>query len=158
MSFMTNWELENQAHARKLPLNGIYNKDLLPTVAKPGFYIINLQDDLDMHGNDLPGSHWTCIYVEGKQAVYFDSFGFAPPIEVQNFLRRYVPYKYNTQVIQSMRSGVCGQYVLFFMVFMRKHASQMYNLNRRFDAFLRLWSPKVTDNRTKLLDYLKKYS
>lgn len=151
---MTNWDLEEEAHRFRLPLNGILNKDQLPRVPKQGFTIINLQDDLDSMGNDLPGSHWTCFYIEGKHAIYFDSFGFAPPTQVQNLLKPFIPYQYNTQVIQSMRSGVCGKYVLYFMVFMTYNRNRVHHPNRRFKAFLNLWSKDVSKNRQRLLDFL----
>lgn len=151
---MTNWDLQNEAARRRLPLVGIYNKDQLPPNPQQGYYIINLQDDLDSMGNDLPGTHWTIVYIEGKHAVYFDSFGFAPPYQVQNFLKPFIPYPYNSQVIQSMRSTVCGKYVLYFMVFMSHNRTRIHSLNRRFQAFLKLWSKDVSKNREKLLNYL----
>lgn len=151
---LTNWDLENEAFKYRLPLIGVYNKDQLPNTYKNGFYIINLQDDYDSQGNDLPGSHWTVFMIEGKEAVYFDSFGFAPPVEVQNFLRPFLPYQYNTQVIQSMTSTVCGKYVLYFMMFMYYNKKRVMNVKRRFQMFLRLWSPDVSKNRELLLKYL----
>lgn len=151
---MTNWDLENEAWRRRLPLVGIFNKDQLPATPRNGFYIINLQDDLDVYGNDLPGTHWTILYIEGKHAVYFDSFGFAPPYQVQNFLKPFIPYPYNTQVIQSMRSTVCGKYVLYFMIFMTRHRKRIVQLRRRFNAFLDLWNQDVSKNRERLLEFL----
>ena len=151
---MTNWDLENEAHRFRLPLVGVFNKDMLPSLPRTGFVIINLQDDLDSNGADLPGTHWTVAYIEGDSACYFDSFGFAPPLQVQNYLKPYVPYPYNTQVIQSMRSGVCGKYVLYFMLFMTRHAPKIRNVRRRFQAFLKLWKKDVSQNRKLLLKYL----
>ena len=150
----TNWDLENEAHAKRLPLIGVFNKDQIPRHYKNGFYIINLQDDFDSRGQDLPGSHWTVFYVEGKEAVYFDSFGFAPPVEVQNFLKPFAPYPYNQQVVQSMRSTVCGDYVMFFMMYMYHNKNWTRNLRKRFAAFMRLWSPNVLKNRELLLKYI----
>ena len=90
--------------ARKygLPLVGIYNKDELPKVQQQGFYIINLQDATDEFGNDLSGTHWTVIYIEGKKAVYMDTFGFRPPLQVQSFMKPYIPYLHNQQQIQNL--------------------------------------------------------
>jgi hypothetical protein len=152
---LTNWDLENEALKYNLPLIGVFNKDQIPTDLKNGFYIINLQDDYDSKGNDLPGSHWTVYLVEGKEAVYFDSFGFAPPVEVQNFLKPFVPYPYNRQMVQSVNSTVCGNYVLYFMLFMCHNRLRVKSVKRRFDMFLGLWSPDVSKNRDILLKYLK---
>lgn len=166
----TNWDLENEAHRYNLPLVGVFNKDQLPKGIREGFYIINLQDDLDSMGNDLMGSHWTVFIIEGRgvpppfpggqggqsppQAAYFDSFGFAPPVEVQNFLKPFLPYPYNTQVVQSMASTVCGDYVMLFMMFMHAHRKDMRNVRRRFQAFMALWDKDVKKNRERLLKYL----
>lgn len=152
----TNWDLENEAHKYRLPLVGVFTKDQIPKTIQNGFYIINLQDDYDSQGNDLMGSHWTVFLIEGKEAVYFDSFGFAPPIEVQNFLKPFLPYPYNTQVVQSMRSTVCGDYVMFFMRYMYMNRKNIQSVKRRFENFLRLWDKDVLKNRDKLINYLSK--
>lgn len=153
---LTNWDLENEAHMYRLPLIGVFNKDQIPSHFQNGFYIINLQDDYDASGNDLPGSHWTVFYLEGKEAVYFDSFGFAPPVEVQNFLKPFAPYPYNKQVVQSMRSTVCGNYVLYFMLFMHTNRQKLQSISKRFKAFMSLWSADPSQNRERLLKYLSK--
>lgn len=152
----TNWDLENEAHRHRLPLVGVFTKDQIPRTISQGFYIINLQDDFDSRGNDLMGSHWTVFLIEGSKTVYFDSFGFAPPIEVQNFLKPFLPYPYNTQVVQSMRSTVCGDYVMLFMYFMYMHRINIRSVVRRFQAFMKLWSPDTNKNRELLLKYLSK--
>lgn len=154
---MTNIDLEEDCKEFQVPLVGIFNKDLLPPTPQAGGYIINTQDDLcATTGEDLPGTHWVAFYIEGKHAVYFDSFGFAPALQVQNFLKPFIPYEYNTQLIQNIRSGVCGKYVLFFLVYMTRMRRTHPDLNTRFKQFLRLWSPNVLDNRTILLEQLKK--
>lgn len=154
---MTNYDLEEEAYKFHVPLVGIYNKDTLPPHPQEGGYIINTQDDLDATtGEDLPGTHWVAFYIEGKHAVYFDSFGFAPSLQVQNFLKPFIPYEYNTKLIQNIQSGVCGNYVLYFLVYMTRARRNDPNLNQRFKKFLSLWSPDVEKNRTILLNLLKK--
>lgn len=151
---MTNWDLMREASHLHLPLVGIFNKDKLPSnQLQNGFYIINLQDDYDSKGNDLSGTHWTVFMIEGKQASYFDSFGFRPPIQVQNFLKPFIPYSYNTKEIQNVNSGVCGKYVLSFMKFMNQNR-QIKSLQRRLLAFIRMFSKNVLKNRSILLQYV----
>ena len=48
-----------------------------------GAYIINLQNS-----NDGNGTHWYCLYIENKHAMYFDSYGGPPPKEVVKFFKR----------------------------------------------------------------------
>lgn len=155
MSFTTNFELIQEARKYGLPLIGVFNKDMLPKVPQQGFYIINLQDATDEFGRDLSGTHWTVIYIEGKDAIYMDTFGFRPPLEVQSFLKPFVPYAYNKQQIQNPRSGYCGVYVLFFMYYMTINKPILPNLNRRFTSFLRLWSPRVEDNLSRLKTFIR---
>jgi len=155
MSFTTNIELTQEAQKYGLPLVAVLNKDQLPLVPQRGFYIINLQDATDEFGRDLNGTHWTVIYIEGKNACYLDTFGFPPPLEVQNFLKPYVPYPYNQQQIQNPRSGYCGVYVLFFMYYMTINKPIIPNVNRRFNCFLRLWSARVEDNLSRLKTYIR---
>lgn len=151
---MTNWDLMRDASRLNVPLVGIYNKDTIPSNnLKNGFYIINLQDDFDSNGNDLGGTHWTAFQIEGNQAAYFDSFGFRPPVQVQNFLKPFAPYGYSRKLIQNVNSGVCGKYVLAFMKFMNSNR-QIRSLKQRLMAFVNLFSPNVLKNRDILLKYV----
>lgn len=150
----TNHFLEAQARRLSLKLVGIYNKDTLPYVPIEGFYIVNLQDDF-VDGIDMGGTHWVGMYIENRQACYFDPFGFQPPIEVQYFLKDFVPYTYGDKQIQNINSGVCGYYVLYWMVFMQRHR-QIVSLKKRMQTFLCLWSSDVKKNRSLLEKYLEK--
>lgn len=155
MSFTTNFELIQEAKKSGLPLVGVFNKDQLPKVPQNGFYIINLQDSQDEYGQDLDGTHWTVIYIEGRDACYFDSFGFPPPLEVQSFLKPYVPYPFNRQQIQNERGGYCGVYVLYFMYYMTIHRAIIPNLRKRFTTFIRVWSVDVEDNLRRLKTFIR---
>lgn len=150
---MTNWDLETEAGEMRLPLVGVFNKDNLPSIHREGFYIINMQDDYDSKGNDLSGTHWVVFYIEGNQAVYFDSFGFKPPLQVQNFLKNWLPYPYNEKHIQNIRSGVCGKYVLAFMKFMHSNR-QIRSLKERLQKFISRFKTDTTQNRRILLSML----
>ena len=57
-----------------LPLNDIIMKDEGENITKIGFYIINLDDSKG------PGTHWTSLYYNPLQSIYFDSFGFMAPL------------------------------------------------------------------------------
>ena len=85
---------------------GVYSKDQLPTLESSDsiksktlernkFYIINLQD-ADA-GN---GTHWTVFfYNKPLTSIYYDSFGFIAPLEVQAKIK---PYIYNEKEIQKL--------------------------------------------------------
>ena len=37
------------------------------------------------HSNN-EGTHWTCLFIKNGKLIYFDSYGFPPPLEVENIL------------------------------------------------------------------------
>lgn len=150
----TNFFLEEQARRLSLKLVGIYNKDTLPYIPSSGFYIVNLQDDF-INGVDVGGTHWVGMYIENRQACYFDPFGFQPPIEVQYFLKDFVPYSYSDKQIQNISSGVCGYYVLYWMYFMQNNG-HILSLKKRMERFLCLWSSDVKKNRMILEKHLER--
>ena len=153
---MTNFDLEHQARRLNLPLVAITNKDKVPPYRRQGHYIWNLQDDEDHNGNDLEGSHWVCSIIEGKQACYFDPFGFNPPMQVQHFLKPYKPYAWAKKQIQNPRSHHCGWFVLYFLYWMNKH-KKIKNLASRMDMFLDMFSDDYTKNQTLLERYFKDF-
>lgn len=150
---MTNHQLLDHSIRLGLPLVGIFNKDKLPKERKEGFYVINLQDDYDEHGNDLDGTHWTVFLIERNKCAYFDSFGFNPPAQVQLFLKPFLPYPYAKKQIQNPRSEVCGYYVLYWMWFMTRHKN--IPIEKRLDKFMDLWSDDHTQNKKLLERYIK---
>ena len=54
---------ENNAHQ-----NGVYSRYNLPKT-KDGAYVINLDEYKSI------GTHWIALYVNGNNAISFDSFG-----------------------------------------------------------------------------------
>lgn len=150
---ITNYQLLEVANKIKIPLVGVYNKDTLPKQYRDGGYIINLQDSTDEHGNDLPGTHWTAFYLEDKDAAYFDSFGFVPPQQVEDFLKS----KYNVLVshkqIQNVQSEICGYYCLYFIYWMFHYKKLKFA--DRFHKFVNKFSDDVKKNKTLLEKYIK---
>lgn len=73
-------------------------------------YILNL----DLPNNE--GTHWVCIYIKGKQAIYFDSFGQLPPEPVIQFFHKHnLQWINNESVIQDIHSKCCGYFCLGFL-------------------------------------------
>ena len=70
------------------------------------------------------GSHWVVYWIsdtdggkgeEGKQRIYFDSFGQITPIVIQKYLKTKEEFRLNknviqrnTDIIQSIHSSICG--------------------------------------------------
>jgi hypothetical protein len=126
--YTTNTTLEEEAHRLGIPLHFCWHKDKLPRLTKDGLYIINLADEGD------PGTHWTALWKEGKEYCYWDSFGFVPPLEVEEKLPK---YWYNATIIQDPGDGGCGSYCIEFGEFMNDNRGMP--VKKRFQAFLNLW-------------------
>ena len=61
--------------------NGVCSRDNLPNKVKDGAYVVNLDEYSDI------GTHWVALYVNGKTATYFDSFGIEHiPQEMRVFI------------------------------------------------------------------------
>jgi hypothetical protein len=155
---ITNFGISEHAERLGLPLVGIYNKDELhQQPVENGFYVINLQDSVDTKGNPLSGSHWTCFLIEHHEACYFDSFGIQPPEEVKHYLKDFIPFCYNTLTIQNPQSGVCGYYVLAYMIFMVENHKKYKHLKDRLSAFTSMFDTDVEKNKKILESYIKPY-
>ena len=103
-----NFKLEEYANKLGLPLNNILMRDEMNKLNEDGFYIINLDS------SDNRGTHWTCLYFHSLNSCYFDSYGFVPPLEVEQKIR---PYIYNDADIQDFNSEACGYYALHSLSF-----------------------------------------
>lgn len=151
----TSQELRERAAELNVPLRWINTKDMLHCDdRKPGGYIVNMQDDMDSHGNLQQGSHWVSFYIEKGKACYMDSFALAPPSQVQLCLYPLRPYTINHQQIQSMHTGHCGMYCMCFLHFMSH--SKIPNLKSRFHQWLTMWDRDPEKNLKILYDYFKR--
>lgn len=150
----TNYDIADELYKLHVPLVGIYTKDKFPHVPrKNGAYVINLEDDVDSNGKELNGTHWVALYIENKNAGYFDPFSFPPPRQVQDFLKPFRPYLVNDKHIQSEQSSICGTYVVFFLWWMNKHRELPFN--DRMKIFVDLFSDNPKKNRKILEKHVK---
>ena len=152
---LTNFDLEEIADKIGINLVGVYNKDNLPKRRIVGSYVINLSDSRDGEGNQLPGSHWVGlkIYPDGE-AIYFDSFGIAPPESVKKFSGiKNLPY--NNKMIQNIKTTICGYYAIAFLNYMKRPSEDIY---KQFNNFLDMFSDNVLKNRKILERYLKPFN
>jgi hypothetical protein len=95
---------------------GVFASDQLPSFCEsscPAALVMNL--DPSSRG----GSHWVCIYVDGKTRCgeYFDSYGMRPPVEdfVKFLDRNCARWTYNDRELQSLDTDVCGHYCIWFL-------------------------------------------
>lgn len=137
-----NTELIEACRRNNIPLVGVYYKDQLPSTIKNGCYIFNLANSDDGTG----GTHWTGAVIQGRQVCYFDSFGKEPPYPISFFFSNH-QVQYNPQQVQSIASGVCGYYVLYFLFYMTHRQMKCPDIFCRFQFFLKLWDNDPEKNR-----------
>ena len=102
-------------------------------------YIINLQSEFDSNGNRNNGTHWVALVTDKKQAIYFNSFGTAPPINIIKLLKKYnYKYGYTNKVIQSTRSDLCGYFCVAFIYFLTKNKPTT-SLNTNTNIFMNVF-------------------
>lgn len=168
---LSNLDLLNAAQKYKIPLRDVRSKDMLPHdnaseafgTLRQGGYIVNLQDSHDSNGNRLGGTHWVAFYLVidsrsgRRRMVYFDPFGFEPPLEVQKLAEtlRSIPLKYSKIQVQSLESSICGYYCLYFVWFMR-HA-RYGTIYSKFETFLKKWDKKNPEKNRKILQSALKF-
>ena len=151
---LTNVELEDGMKKHNIPLmNPIVSKDVLLTLPKKdGNYIVNMENNRDSKGNFLSGTHWVCFRMENDRAVYFDSFGMPPPLQIRDFLKG-KKVKYNDRQIQNIHATTCGYYCLAFLFYITYMRKKIPDLFKRFQWFLSHFVDHVEKNQ-KILERL----
>ena len=161
---------------KRIPVNDIFMKDNPPNNIKPNGYIINLQDTTNAEGIQNNGTHWVAIFaprLPREDIIYFDSFGFAIPQSLINWIRMKGGIYKNSRIvsndkqIQDIDTGYCGIYSLFFIDFMNKvgsyaplrthrHQAELEHMNsiKALEKFIRLWSDDTQDNLNLLRQFV----
>jgi hypothetical protein len=148
LGITSNIFLEEEAKRLKIPLIVVSKDELKQMSPKNGGYIINLQNS-----DRGSGTHWVGLYIYNKTAVYNDSFGGIPPVEVIKFCnKKLFNIVYNIDIIQNLKSDACGYFALFFLYAMDKYKTK--DLRKVLIKFTNLFSKKNTTYNDELL---KKY-
>lgn len=145
MNELSNFDIEDILKKDGININGIYSKDVLPNPLDNGFYVVNLSDD------DEGGTHWTCLYkYDDGLNFYYDSFGFPPPVDVEQLLKGNIIM--NNKEIQDMLDTSCGYYCIAFIKYMTKHKNK--NPIQIFNKFLSFFGKNTYKNEVILYDLL----
>jgi hypothetical protein len=142
---LSNFDLTDIITSMKLDkhLGGIYSKDKLPKeLIRDKFYIVNLQDH-----DKGDGTHWTVFYYNKPlTSIYFDSYGFISPQDVQN---KITPYVFNDAEIQDFNSSACGYFCVAFIKFLHNKSDKQ----ETYKTFLKLFKINTLKN-DKILQQL----
>jgi len=139
---LTDIDIKNFANQYKLPLENILMRDEIKNHLKVGFYVINLDT------SDDEGTHWTVCYAHPLKSYYFDSYGFVPPLELEQKIK---PYIYNDKDIQDWNSEACGWYCIAFIKFL----CDKMDKDIAYKEFLKLFSNNTKENDKILKEYLE---
>ena len=124
MNELSNFEIIDIIKEMKLDYHfgGVYSKDQLPKeLIREKFYIVNLED----HDGENGGTHWTVFYYNKPlTSIYFDSYGFLAPLEVE---QKITPYIANDKEIQDFDSSACGYFCIAFIKY-------LYNKDNKQEA------------------------
>ena len=113
--------------------HGCFIDHLLPKKLNDGYYVINLNGK----------SHWTALSKEGKDYLYFDSYGFVASQEIEDHIKEYI---YSDIDIQAMESTSCGFFCIAWMKWMQKYKDK----ELAYANFLKLFGKDRMDNEMVL--------
>lgn len=98
----------------KIYFRGVFAADTLPKkVCVPCTLVVNT----DVAGK--PGQHWVAIFITKKrQGFYFDSYGLPPsvPFHIAFIRRNCTSWVFNSKLLQSFTTFVCGHYACLFVL------------------------------------------
>ena len=135
---LSNFDIINLIKDYKIDycFGGIYSKDQLPQdLTRTKFYIVNMQDHDE--GN---GTHWVVFYYNKPlTSIYFDSFGFVAPTDVE---KRITPYIFNDADVQDYNSSACGYFCIAFIKFLHNKQDKQ----EAYKGFLKLFKNETVKN------------
>ena len=106
---LSNIQLIDAAKKLNIPnFRGVFLRDELPKKPRRNECgILNLDD------SNGRGTHWCAFLKNGKDKIYFDSYGLPPPTELIKYLRS--PVYYNSERIQPDNEVFCGHLCLYIL-------------------------------------------
>lgn len=107
---LTNYQIFDKCTELKIKnFKGVFMRDELKGQPKKRECII-----LNLDDNSGDGTHWVCLFIKDGVAIYFDSFGQDPPLEVLNYCKGLTRYC-GTDKIQKYNEVICGHYSIFML-------------------------------------------
>jgi len=140
---LTNFDIDDYMKYFKIKnYHGCFIKNELPDL-NDGFYVINLNGQ----------SHWTCLCKDGNEYLYYDSFGFPAPIEVENAIKKDGGKSYTSSEnqIQNLDHTSCGFYVIAFCKYLNNRKDKL----KAYEEFIAHFTDETEINDQILKKMLK---
>ena len=120
ISPLSNFDIENAA--KSIPnFRGVFMRDGLPSkIRQKECGVVNLDS------RSGSGTHWVAYWKDGPKAVYFDSYGVDPPIEVADYLN--CDLRTQTFQLQGPNEVICGHLCL--------HVIRQLSAGKRFEDII----------------------
>jgi hypothetical protein len=134
--------LEKEAKRLKLTVKIVNIDDLQRMRAYNGCYIIDIQKDSSIH--------WVGLFVRGRTAVYSDSWGNPPSLQVRKFVSN-CNILHNSTRFQHAYSNTSGYFALFFLSVMNKHKKD--ELKGLMVKYINLYDDDTGRNEKLIKDY-----
>jgi hypothetical protein len=96
---------------------GVFMRNELNKASRRGNECMVINTDHSLN----EGTHWTCLFIRNGTSYYFDSYGFPPTLEVQQYCKK--PRYYNTFPIQKFNEVICGHYCIYVLCKMSNGAN-----------------------------------
>jgi hypothetical protein len=118
---LSNFQISDICKALKIKhFKGVFMRDELKQTSSNECLILNIDRSSNM------GTHWTCLFIKKGLPIYFDSFGFPPPLEVIKYCSGKKLY-YSTFKIQANDEVICGHYCIY-MLFKLSNGCDFYEI------------------------------
>ena len=124
---MNTLEIEraiNQDPSAEAIFMGVFAKDQLPsTLHYPATMVWNTDPA------DEPGEHWVAVYFdEDGLGEYFDSYGMAPPLHFEKYMKKHsTNWKWNQVPLQDVWTSACGHFCVYYVIY-RSRGIQMEDI------------------------------
>ena len=145
---LTNFDLFNISKERSIILHNVIMRDQLKSIRRKSnqYLIINLD-----HSNNQ-GTHWVCLIIQGKNAIYFDSFGAIPPKEVISYCKG-LKLGYSSYIVQNLKSEACGWYCIALLHYIQTNNNDIYE---NYNDYINMFEDNTEQNDKKLYIYMRK--
>lgn len=147
---LSNFQLERLCRDYKIPIVDICMKNELPNNVSNGSYIINLQSN-----DQGDGTHWTCLHICDNHALFFDSFGAPPSVEIMDFVKQRPQCKlgYNQGIIQDLKSDLCGYFCVGLLL--QLHLTKSRDMYKIANEYINQFDDNTKNNDEILKHYFK---